>query len=171
MWADTQGQQAWASAHSEGRVAVIRLPFPPTVNHAYAPTVKRNKAGRSFASIRKTEHAKTYAEEVWWNVRMQKARRLFAGPVAMLICAVPPNALRRDVANLEKVLTDALVAAEVMLDDSQVRDVRIVWAHSIYSQQLLPPGVEVSVRELSLGELSVLPPQPKRPRKTVRETT
>ena len=168
-WLDAQGGSAWRQARDEGRAAVVRLPYPPTANNLFAPMLKRSKrTGRTVMTKRKTEEAKTYTEEVWYHVRIQRGHRQFAGPVVMMICATPPDSRRRDAMNLEKAVTDSIVAAGVMLDDSQVRDCRIVWAHTAYDEASSKAGVEVSVRELLPHELGIAPPV-KAPRRTAEK--
>lgn len=165
-WIDCQGQVAWIAAKAQGRSVVLRLPYPPTANNLFAPITKRSrKTGKTVHTKRKTAEAKTYAEEVWYHVRSQRGHRGFTGPLAVLICATPPDARRRDVANIEKAATDAIVAAGVMIDDSQVRDLRLVWAASAYGDTApAGPRIEVSVRELLPHELGLMPKTPKAPR-------
>jgi len=156
-WLEVQSAQAWREARAEGRVAVIVLPYPPTTNNLFAPQVRKSrKTGRTVVSKRKTEEARNYAEEVWYHVRSQRGHRGFTGPLALLMCATPPDGRRRDVFNTEKAVTDGLVAAGVMLDDSQIADGRLVWAGSAYHDESREPGVEVSVRELLPHELSAV---------------
>lgn len=158
-WLDVQGGGAWQAARDDGRAAVLRLPYPPSANNLFAPVRKRSRrTGLPVLAKRKTAEATAYAEEVWYHVRSQRGHRQFAGPLALLVCATPPRTGgRRDVANIEKAVTDSMVAAGVMLDDSQVKDLRLVWAPSAYGQEAAGPGVEVSVRELSPDELALLP--------------
>jgi crossover junction endodeoxyribonuclease RusA len=164
-WLDVQGREAWHQARVDGRAAVLHLPFPPTANNLFAPMQKRSRTtGRLVMTKRKTLEAKAYAEEVWYHVRTQRGFRQFAGPVAVLICAIPPDRRTRDVMNLEKAITDGIVGAGVMLDDSQVADMRLVWARSAYLAETQPLPIEVSVRELEPHELSLQPPNMKRPR-------
>jgi len=169
-WLDCQGSQAWQQAREEGRAAIVRLPYPPTANNLFAPTIRRSKrTGKPVMTKRKTDEAKAYTDEVWWHVRSQKMRRHITGPVVVLVCATPPDNRRRDAANLEKGICDSLVAAEVLTDDSQVRDFRIAWAYSAYSDSQAAPGVEVSIRELLPHELSIIPAVPKQ-RSTAKKT-
>ena len=158
-WLDAQGSQAWQQARQDGRAAVVRLPYPPTANNLFAPAPRRSKrTGLMVLSKRKTAEARNYAEEVWYHVRIQKMRRGITGPVVVLIWATPPpDNRRRDAMNLEKAVTDSLVAAEVLADDSQVKDFRIAWAYSAYHAEPVATGVEVSIRELLPHELSITP--------------
>lgn len=47
------------------------------------------------------------------------------GKVRMVAMACPPNNLRRDLDNLFKATCDALTHAEIIQDDSQIKDLRI----------------------------------------------
>lgn len=165
-WLDAQSRSAWHTAHADGRVVVLCLPYPPTINHAHRSAIRTHKrTGKQYAGRYVTADARAYAEEVWWLARAGGGLRQLPGPIVMLICATPPDNLRRDVANLEKVLTDAIVDAGVMLDDRQVRDTRLAWAHSAYSEQMAQSGVEVSIRELLPAEMGIAPPPAAAPRK------
>ncbi len=55
-----------------------------------------------------------------------QAVEAFAGPVAVSIDALPPDNRRRDLDNTLKAALDALTAAGVWADDSQIVDLRIV---------------------------------------------
>lgn len=48
------------------------------------------------------------------------------GRVAVFVRAFMPDKRRRDIMNLEKILSDSLTSAGVWLDDSQIDDFRIV---------------------------------------------
>jgi crossover junction endodeoxyribonuclease RusA len=48
------------------------------------------------------------------------------GRVAVFVRAFMPDNRRRDIMNLEKILSDSLTSAGVWLDDSQIDDFRIV---------------------------------------------
>ena len=94
----------------------LTLPYPPSTNHAYAV---RN--GRKI----KTTTAREYATEVAWRVADhvrtgEQPPETWGGTrLAATLDVYPPDARRRDLANLEKLALDA-VAAQLGFDDSQI---------------------------------------------------
>lgn len=94
----------------------LTLPFPPSTNNAYS-TVRGRRV--------KTASAREYATEVAWRVADEmrvdpdgewptRADRL-----AVTLTAHAPDARRRDLANLEKLVLDA-VCKQLGVDDSQI---------------------------------------------------
>ena len=94
---------------------MLKLPYPPTTNNAY--TIAR---GRKI----KTDAARAYAQDVAACV-LEHRRDLGCVPclagrrLAVRITAYPPDARRRDIANVEKLVVDAVFAA-LGLDDCQI---------------------------------------------------
>ena len=92
------------------------LPIPPSTNHAYAV---RN--GRKV----KTTAAREYASEVMWRVADEVRVEADSGFVtrddrlAVTITVYEPDRRKRDLANLEKLVVDA-VAKQLGFDDSQI---------------------------------------------------
>ena len=90
------------------------LPYPPTANHAY--TVAR---GRKI----KTATARAYAHEVGWRVaehmRGTSWRPTTTDRLQVTIGVHPPDSRRRDLANVEKLVVDA-VCDQLNIDDSQI---------------------------------------------------
>lgn len=93
----------------------INLPFPPSVNHYL---------GRHGYRSYKTPKAKVFDSEVYAIVLTSKANKNYDVPVKVWYQYWFPDRRRRDVANYEKVLSDALVTAGVMLDDHLIYDIR-----------------------------------------------
>ena len=97
------------------------LPFPPSSNHAYA-TVNGRRV--------KTAAARQYAEEVAWRVHEhvraldEPAPNLKGERLKVRIVVHAPDNRRRDLSNLEKLVTDA-VFKQLGLDDSQVDHLEI----------------------------------------------
>jgi crossover junction endodeoxyribonuclease RusA len=91
------------------------LPYPPTINHYY--TVAR---GRKI----KSQRARAYLKECVFLLAPRKIKTI-DGPVAVDIQVNPPDNRRRDIQNLQKGPLDALEAAGVYRDDSQIVDLRI----------------------------------------------
>lgn len=97
---------------------MIRLPWPPTVNHYY--TVARNRkilspGGRAY---------KKYAVEC---MMVQGVPKLSAEekPFGLSIIARPPDKRHRDLDNLLKPILDSLVAYGAIPDDWMIDDLRI----------------------------------------------
>lgn len=94
---------------------MIRLPFPPTVNHYY--TVVH---GRKILSKRGRIYKASAA------LLASKQSELIEGPYAVYIVARPPDKRKRDLDNLLKPLLDVLTQAGIITDDSAIDDIRIV---------------------------------------------
>ena len=94
------------------------LPFPPSVNSLYSTnwlTKKRFKSrGYCF-------WIKCAAD---WVAGIPSVR----GKVKALYEFGRPDNRRRDVANYEKAVSDFLVAAAVLSDDSQIEEITLKWA-------------------------------------------
>jgi len=93
----------------------LSLPFPPSVNHYL---------GRRGHQTYKTAQAKAYNAEVYALVLQARANRKYSEPLAVWYQYWMPDKRIRDIANYEKVLTDSMVTAGVMLDDRQIYDIR-----------------------------------------------
>lgn len=95
---------------------VIRLPFPPTLNHNTRPTAY---GGRIL-----TDKHKAFRKAVWFEWRSRHMPPL-VGPLAVYIAATPPDRRKRDLDNLIKPVLDALQHAQAYKDDSQIDDLHI----------------------------------------------
>lgn len=93
------------------------LPYPPSVNHYWM----RNRNG----SVRISERGLSYRKEVWAICRSNLVKAL-AGPVAVRIEVLPPDARRRDLDNILKAILDALQHGGAYLDDSQISHLEII---------------------------------------------
>lgn len=97
----------------------LTLPFPPTGNNIY-PTARN---GRRFLSEKgKAYHAAVHAAVL---TQLGKYPRLAHG-LSVTYGISAPDKRRRDIANSEKALSDALTKANVWLDDSQIDELRLV---------------------------------------------
>jgi crossover junction endodeoxyribonuclease RusA len=94
---------------------MIRLPWPPTVNHYY--TVAR---GRKILSTRGRKYGKQAALEII----AQGAPCFKDSEVSVVIRAYPPDKRKRDIDNIIKPILDVL-SGPVFDDDCQVSDLRI----------------------------------------------
>lgn len=87
---------------------ILELPFPPSVNHYL---------GRRGHQTYKTAKAKAYNAEVALRVALAKLKHGFNTPLDVTYEYWFPDFRKRDIANYEKVLTDSMVTAGVMVDD------------------------------------------------------
>ena len=93
------------------------IPWPPSVN-----TYWRIWKGRILVSKKGREYRRTVAKlSLCYGFRHYGKDRL-----RVTIYAHPPDKRRRDMDNLFKAPLDALQAAVVYVDDSQIDDLRIV---------------------------------------------
>jgi crossover junction endodeoxyribonuclease RusA len=94
----------------------LTLPYPPSTNTAYAVV-----RGRKI----KTARARQYANEVGWRVAdfirtgEQPPHDYSRDRLGVHIDVYPPDARARDLANVEKLVVDA-IAAQAGFDDSQI---------------------------------------------------
>lgn len=93
----------------------ITLPWPPSMN-----TLWRTFRGRMIISKAGREYKETVK-----NLMITSEK--FIGPVKVTITAYRPDNRRRDLGNLEKIVSDSLTYAGIWEDDSQIVDLRIVW--------------------------------------------
>ena len=100
---------------NEAGKLIINLPFPPSVNHYL---------GRHGYRSYKTPKAKVFDSEVYAIVLQAKANLGLDKPLAVWYQYWFPDRRKRDVANYEKVLTDSMVTANVMVDDHLIYDIR-----------------------------------------------
>ncbi|WP_394026610.1 RusA family crossover junction endodeoxyribonuclease [Desulfovibrio falkowii] len=125
----------------------LTLPFPPSVNHYWRhvtlPLGKGKKGFRVQTLI--SADGRKYKESVCQEVLRQRIVLGITAPVMMSVLLCPPDRRRRDVDNYAKALLDSLVEAKVLKDDSQIRDLRLVWADA------MPGGkAVVSIRSMAV---------------------
>lgn len=119
----------------EGSVITLELPFPPSVNTYWRASVI---SGRPRVLI--SRKGRDYRRAVVAICRLVRPGKL-AGPLAATVDLYPPCGRRRDVDNYNKGLLDALGAAGLYDDDSQITEL-LVRMH-----QKKPPGsVVVTLR-------------------------
>lgn len=92
---------------------IIALPYPPSANRAW-----RNVSGRTLLSRDGRAYCKAVAEIVA-SERMGGLIRP-ADRLAFHMAVMPPDARRRDLDNVRKLLLDALTKAGFWPDDSQI---------------------------------------------------
>ena len=95
------------------------LPFPPSVNRLW----RASKGGGVYRSAQYTN---------WRNLALWQLMGQYRGtpvdtPYKITIAAKRPDKRRRDLGNLEKAVSDILVSAKVLLDDSLCEWLEIKW--------------------------------------------
>lgn len=105
------------------------LPYPPSVNHLYA-TVR----GRRI----KSREGKAFDQLAAYQLALQHVRGISGRVKVRYEVGRPKTPARRDVANLEKALSDALVSNGVIQDDSLIEQLTIGWTDGV-------DGVRVTV--------------------------
>ena len=90
----------------------IVLPWPPSINHYW-----RNYRGRTVIS----QDGRLYRQTVAYRILEQGIpRENLNCRLQVSIDAYPPDKRRRDLDNIQKALLDAIVAADVIEDDSLI---------------------------------------------------
>ena len=97
----------------------IVLPWPPSVNGYW-----RSVNGRNILS----KKGRIYKQAAARAVLAAGANKHLPGRLRVKLVAHPPNNARRDLDNLAKGLLDAMQAAGVYLDDSQIDELTITRA-------------------------------------------
>lgn len=94
------------------------LPWPPSDNNYWHHT----RTGRVYVA----PAGKDFRRRVLFLWLLQPHAGLGAARLRVLVEAYPPDRRKRDLANVEKALWDALQLAGVFDDDEQIDDKRIV---------------------------------------------
>ena len=99
------------------RILTLELPYPPSVNHYYG----HNR----FGAVYVTPKGKEYRQMVALILMADKGVSFGAAPVSVRLGVHPPTKRRYDLDNLCKCLLDALTAAGVWEDDSQIQKLEL----------------------------------------------
>ena len=97
----------------------LALPWPPTINHYYAP-------GPRLGTYYMTAAARAYRIEVSTRVGAQRMRQHLTGRLSLCVEAYPPDRRARDLDNLLKAVQDSLQHAGVYVSDSQIDSLQVV---------------------------------------------
>lgn len=102
------------SQNKDCMLASLTIPYPPSVNHVYG--IRRGGKGKYI-----TADGKKFIYSVIAETLKCRADISFAGDVAIEILEVQKTKYRRDYDNPLKALNDALVKADVIKDDKQIK--------------------------------------------------
>jgi crossover junction endodeoxyribonuclease RusA len=124
---------------------ILRLPFPPSMNHYWRNVGARvliSKAGRLY---------RVAVAQAFMLQNIGMAHEPYMGRIALTIHTYAPDARARDLDNVCKAVLDALQESHVYKNDSQIDDL-----HIIRGAKVCKPGfIMVSIQPLerqSFGE-------------------
>ena len=106
----------------------VTLPYPPTVNSLY-----RNLTGRGRV---KTQRYLTWIRAAQNEVLAAGIRPAIRSPVRIEYDFGRPDKRLRDLFNLEKAVSDFLVSAGILDDDSQIVEGRLRWVEGVKGVQV-----------------------------------
>lgn len=98
-------------------MSTFTVPYPPQANHMY--TVAR---GRKIMSSEYREWKRLAA----WNIKAQRPEPIL-GRYALDIVVPRPDRRGRDIDNLIKPISDAIMAAGIISDDKMAMSICIAW--------------------------------------------
>ena len=103
----------------------LRLPYPTSVNRIW-----RSGKGKVFRS---TEYQAWIAEAqgCWLQQKSKQEHKTIKGEYCLSIKAARPDKRRRDIGNLEKVVSDLLESMGVIEDDCLANRITMEWTTEI----------------------------------------
>lgn len=116
-------------AASRGKQVTLTLPYPPTTNHAY--TIARGRKVKTAAARGYAQHVATLTRAQAPATTLTREHRL-----AVTVAVHPPDRRRRDLANVEKLVVDAVMST-LGLDDSQIDDLRLTRCERVDGGRLI----------------------------------
>lgn len=107
---------------------LLFLPYPPSVNRLFA-SVSSSHGGQIRV---KTKLYRDWIKEAGIQVMAQRKNvTQHSGNIEVTYIATPPKDNRkRDLANLEKSLSDLLVSCNIIKDDSLIQSIKLKWDRS-----------------------------------------
>lgn len=97
----------------------LTMDYPPSVNRLW----RTSKSGTVYRSKEYTDWRKKTA----WELSIQAKFKQISGAYKITVKAVRPDKRRRDLDNLIKSISDVLVAAGVIEDDSLCEHLEMMW--------------------------------------------
>jgi crossover junction endodeoxyribonuclease RusA len=111
----------------------LELPYPPTANNLFRDAVGKN--GRRFR-VRSSGYL-AWLQSASDRISMAGKEARVAGPYTMTVHAGKPDRRRRDVENLLKPISDALVNGGIVEDDSLCQRVSAEWMPGVTGVRVL----------------------------------
>ena len=97
----------------------LTIPLPPSLNRLY-----RAVPGKG---VIKSARYRTWIQAAGWALKEQKPGKVVGDYCLWLYCE-RPDKRRRDLANLEKAVSDLLVSHGIVEDDSLCAELHLYWA-------------------------------------------
>lgn len=115
------GPHAWRGLGAEPRAFTVTLTYPPSNNRLWRYVGAR--------PIKSAEYRQWIALNKGEYLRQASGGRCrqISGHYRLTILATAPDSRRRDLANLEKAVSDLLQNVGAVVDDSNCRELRMAW--------------------------------------------
>lgn len=110
------------------------LPWPPSVNVMWRSPRSGRLAGRTLLSAAGRSYRQAVADAM---ILQRVPWHSFKGKLGVHITAHPPDRRRRDLDNLPKAALDGLQHAGVIVDDSEIDELRIVRSRIVENGRLI----------------------------------
>ena len=101
----------------------LSLPYPPSANHLWRNVGDKTLLSEPYRKWRALAFSEISEQGAGWL-----RRNKIAGPYQMVLLFDRPDRRRRDLGNLEKPVSDALVAAGVVEDDKHCQRMTLAWS-------------------------------------------
>ena len=116
------------------------LPLPVSLNRMYRATRKQK-------GVYMSEKGKAWHDEAAAEINLQRVPHMVP-PYRVEYAAGRPDKRRRDIGNIEKILSDRLQKSDVIEDDKDIHDMRLRWDDDV------PPGrVRVTIESIQVREV------------------
>lgn len=118
------------------------LPLPVSLNRLY-------RAASNHPGVYLSAEGRAWVQEAGYEINRQSIPQIMP-PYRVEYAAGRPDKRKRDVANIEKVLSDLLQSSCVITNDCEIADMRLLWADDV------PPGqVRVTIETLAEAGIQV----------------
>lgn len=100
---------------------LIKIPWPPSVNHYYDNAVRYSRQGKPYMARMLSRRAVAYHSDVFALAKEAKCEQFGRDDVEMFLQLHPPDRRKRDADNTLKAIQDSLMKAFIYADDSQIK--------------------------------------------------